>query len=328
MSSWTTGSGLLATIVVAVSWKTTATFVITAKKRSVPTAQSIVASVTKCIAPAARPPANSVASRFVIPASCAAARAAAWLAAIALPKTFVPPAMKHNLTKKKRKIWKPTSPQIPSLRFTPTAWAKLLYLRDRGPTEVGGFAIAASDDPVLITDLQLVDQNCTGITVAFDDQAVAAFFDQQVDRGLHPEQFARIWVHTHPGKSPAPSWVDEETFERVFSRTEWSIMFILARGGQTYCRLQFHVGPGGAVELPVEIEYRQPFTASDQPAWEAEYLAKVRPLPGCSLPANRKASGDESHELIAAVLNDAPSYPGVGGDVGDHFEREANWYDF
>jgi hypothetical protein len=44
---------------------------------------------------------------------------------------------------------------------------------------------------------------------------------------------------------------------------------------QTYCRLQFHVGPGGAVELPVEIDYRQPFAASDHAAWDAEYLAKV-----------------------------------------------------
>ncbi len=36
---------------------------------------------------------------------------------------------------------------------------------------------------------------------------------------------------------------------------------------------------GGAVELPVEIEFRQPFAASDQTAWEAEYLAKIRPIP-------------------------------------------------
>ena len=30
------------------------------------------------------------------------------------------------------------------LRFSPTAWAKLLYLRDFGRTEVGGFGIATS----------------------------------------------------------------------------------------------------------------------------------------------------------------------------------------
>ena len=30
----------------------------------------------------------------------------------------------------------------PSMRFSPTAWAKLLYLRNLGDSEVGGFGIA------------------------------------------------------------------------------------------------------------------------------------------------------------------------------------------
>jgi len=173
-----------------------------------------------------------------------------------------------------------------------------------------------------------VDQNCSGVTVAFDDQAVADFFNQQVDRRLRPEQFARIWVHTHPGKSPEPSFVDEETFARVFGRTEWAAMFILARGGQTYCRLQFHVGPGGALELPVEIEYRQPFAASDQAAWDAEYQAKVRPIPDFSHAVNRSASGGQTHRLITTPSNGAPLLRGVEGDFDDHFVQEANWYDF
>ena len=29
----------------------------------------------------------------------------------------------------------------PPLRFSPAAWAKLLWLRDAGPTEIGGFAV-------------------------------------------------------------------------------------------------------------------------------------------------------------------------------------------
>ena len=115
----------------------------------------------------------------------------------------------------------------PKLRFSPTAWAKLLYLRDRGDTEVGGFAISAAGDLLLVTDVQLVKQFCTAMSVKFDDPAVADFFDQQVDGGLRPEQFARIWVHTHPGNSPLPSQTDEATFDRVFGRAEWAVMFIL-----------------------------------------------------------------------------------------------------
>ena len=89
----------------------------------------------------------------------------------------------------------------PMLRFSPTAWAKLLYLRDRGPTEVGCFGISPPADRLLIDDVQLVRQSCTAVSVVFDDASAADFFDRQVDQGRHPQQFGRIWLHTHPGDS-------------------------------------------------------------------------------------------------------------------------------
>ena len=163
----------------------------------------------------------------------------------------------------------------PALRFSPTAWAKLLFLREAGDTEVGGFGISAADDLLLIEDVQLVRQVCDLATVSFDDASVADFFDRQVDAGVSMARCGRVWLHTHPGDSPQPSMTDEETFIRVFGRTDWSVMFILARGGQSYARLRFHVGPGGDIELPVHVDYSRPFAASDHAAWLAEYQAHV-----------------------------------------------------
>ena len=160
--------------------------------------------------------------------------------------------------------------RAPRLRFSPTAWAKLLFLRDCGSTEVGGFGISSDKEPLLVTDVQLVRQRCTPTTVAFEDEAVADFFDQQVDLGRQPHQFGRVWIHTHPGASPDPSVTDEETFQRVFGRAEWALMFILARNGNTYARLQFNVGPGGAILVAAETDFRQAFSGSDHMAWLAE----------------------------------------------------------
>src|SRR5665213_1188585 len=136
-------------------------------------------------------------------------------------------------------------PAKPTLRFTPPAWAKLLYLRDRGPPEIGAFAITVPGDPLFVQDIRLMRQVCCPVTVQFDDAAVADFFDEQVDQGRRPEEFSRIWLHTHPCDSAQPSLTDEETFARCFGCTDWALMFILARGGETYARLRFNVGPGG-----------------------------------------------------------------------------------
>ena len=159
----------------------------------------------------------------------------------------------------------------PTLRFTPYSWSKLLYLRDAGGTEVGGFGITSANDLLLVEDIRLMDQRCTAVTVEFADAAVADFFDEQVDCGRQPEQFARIWIHTHPGDCPVPSPTDEATFKRCFGTADWAVMFILAAGGATYARLQFNVGPGGAHRMRTEVDYQQEFSGTDIDAWDEEY---------------------------------------------------------
>jgi proteasome lid subunit RPN8/RPN11 len=150
----------------------------------------------------------------------------------------------------------------------------LLYLRDFGETEVGGFGICPHES-LLVEDFQLVNQTCTYTTVALDDESVADFFDEQVDQHLKPDQFARVWMHTHPGECPMPSGTDEETFSRVFGQADWAVMFILACGGESYTRLRFNVGPGADLLLQTEIEFEQEFAATDFSTWENEYRSCV-----------------------------------------------------
>jgi len=161
------------------------------------------------------------------------------------------------------------------LQFSPTAWAKLVYLRDLGPTEIGGFGITDKDNPLLVTDFVMPEQVCTLTSVDFAEEAIADFVDRQVDQGRSPAECLRIWIHTHPGGCPLPSPTDEATFERVFGETDWSVMFILARSGATYGRLQIQDGPHVVKRLSVSIDYSRPFDGSDHEAWQAELEQNV-----------------------------------------------------
>ena len=166
-----------------------------------------------------------------------------------------------------------------ALRFSPTAWAKLLYFRDKSDNEIGGFAISDPDDLLFVREFVTVEQEVTCVSVKFDDSSVADFFDTQVDLGRKPEQFARIWLHSHPGDSPKPSFIDEETFERVFGSCQWAVLFVVAQDNRTYARLRFNVGPGGQVLIPTEIDYGEDFEASDHELWDTEYAANVKSIP-------------------------------------------------
>jgi hypothetical protein len=165
-----------------------------------------------------------------------------------------------------------------SVKFTPYAWAKLLFMRDIGNTEIGAMAITSPSDHLLVEDLVLVKQKCTSSSTEFDTDGIADFFDNQVDAGLHPEQFGRIWVHTHPGNSASPSSKDEETFKETFSGPNWAVMMILANGGADYARLRFNVGPGIDTEIGVSVDFDCQFKAVDSAVladWKAEYELMV-----------------------------------------------------
>lgn len=200
--------------------------------------------------------------------------------------------------------------RAPVLRFTPAAWAKLEFFRDRGQTEIGGFGIAAPGDLLRIEEFITVRQATTCVSVAFDDAAVADFFEAQVDAGRKPQQFSRIWLHSHPGDSPTPSGTDERTFADVFGRCDWAVMFVLAQGGETYARLRFSVGPGGDVLIPTEVDSTPPFAGSDHAAWTIEYERNIHPVAdldfGLKLQVDRPAGlgHDPDQHLLAALESD------------------------
>jgi proteasome lid subunit RPN8/RPN11 len=165
--------------------------------------------------------------------------------------------------------------QRPQLRFSPTAWAKLLFMRDMTDNEVAGFGITEADDLLLVKEFIIIKQQVTPVSFIFDDQAIGDFFEEQVDLGRKPEQFARIWLHSHPGNFPEPSSMDEKTFERVFGSCNWSIMFIVARSSNTYARLRFNTGPGGELNIPVCVDYSRQFEAANFELWKEQYKANV-----------------------------------------------------
>ena len=176
---------------------------------------------------------------------------------------------------------------IPCLTFSVRAWLKLQYFCHAGSTEIAGFAISNPDRLLRVEDFLLVRQQSSLAYVDLDDQAVADFFDRCVDTGLKPNQFSRIWCHTHPGDSAEPSGMDEETFERCFGHCDWSVMFILARTGATYARLRYRVGPGTSLQIPVRVDWSTwPAVLDACPQglaelhrmWKEEFEHNVQPL--------------------------------------------------
>ena len=151
----------------------------------------------------------------------------------------------------------------------PAAFLKLMFCCHAAQTEIGGFGIGEANDSLTIESFALVHQTTTLVTVAFDDNSVADHVDRYADAGIGPERSMRVWIHTHPGSSAAPSGTDEQTFARSFGSCDWSAMLIQSRGTERYCRLQFNAGPGGEAIVPVEFDW------AGLPGWLLENAAQL-----------------------------------------------------
>lgn len=194
--------------------------------------------------------------------------------------------------------WNTRQLHQPPLRFTPYAWAKLIFLRDAGDTEVGGFGITSKEDPLLVSDIAMVPQKCTSTTIKFDDDGLSNHIEEMYDQGVEPEQCMRIWIHTHPGDSPTPSTTDEDTFIRVFGKCNWAVMFILAKGGDTYARSSFSAGAGGEFEIDTLIEWDCEFDAADHESWSVEYLENVTIERFHHQPKNKQKKAGGLNQLV------------------------------
>lgn len=182
-----------------------------------------------------------------------------------------------------------------SLRFTRYAWGKLVYVNELSTTEISGFCIASAKDLLLVEDIAFLQQVNTGASTLLNDEAVADHFDDQVDAGRKPNQFARIWLHTHPGAHfgkntqrirkivgnddfliPSPSGVDEATISRVFGDCDWAVMFIYGGGATGYARLVLKKPVDGQIVMPVEMQRKgKDPTKKDFKKWKQEFEKNI-----------------------------------------------------
>ena len=194
----------------------------------------------------------------------------------------------------KVKIFKQLKIKELALRFTRYAWGKLVYVNELSTTEISGFCISNPNDLLLVEDIAFLQQVNTGASTLLDDEAVADHFDDQVDAGRKPNQFARIWLHTHPGAQfvnktkrnrriinddlivPSPSWIDENTISRVFGTCDWAVMFIYGGGSTGYARLVLKKPVAGQLVMPVEIRRKgKNPTKKDFAKWKEEFEKNI-----------------------------------------------------
>ena len=170
----------------------------------------------------------------------------------------------------------------PTLVFAPAAWAKVKFLcHHHKETEVAFLLINRPGDPLYIDDVYVPKQEVTAVTYNLAEDALTNYAFDIMDR--YPEggvmASGNMQGHTHPGNSATPSGTDEADFNSGYGRG-WAVMFILARGGETYARLRVKDPVQQDIVMAVEVDWKGWVEAGATPlpdvaAWWAQYDGRV-----------------------------------------------------
>ena len=187
-----------------------------------------------------------------------------------------------------------------ALRFSPRAWAKLIWLRDRGNTEISVFGVSTLADLLYIDDVKIIKQVASMASFDFDDEYLNHYLVDMVAAGRQPCEVMRIWIHTHPGGA-TPSGVDIATFDRTTKNADWGIMCIVGNDDATYARMRMRVSGGAIaidVSLDVKVDWSGEFigvTNEDAKQWNADYkecVTRAAPIACTRIPYANGGFGD------------------------------------
>ena len=206
----------------------------------------------------------------------------------------------------------------PTLWFSVYAWAKLMYMRDAGSTEIAGMGIAEDENELLyVHDFFTLPQTATVAHYEIDDDAIGTFANNMLEKyNLPPAQTCRINIHTHPGNSAQPSQYDETEFEDNFRTSSFAVMMILAKGNQTYARLKTNDPFEYETILDIAVDWHGQFEAADHETWKKEFELNVKDPPKKIITTPNKA--------YSTYKGQYSQYAG-GWKEDEHWEAGKGW---
>ena len=165
-----------------------------------------------------------------------------------------------------------------TFKMTPYAFQKFMFFaKNEDDVEVSGFFVLDEDDPTVLRDFFLVEQDSGGAHTDMTEEGLSNFISDMDEWDVPPSLCMRVWGHSHPGFAPNPSGQDMETFREMFDRYPWFVMFILNPEDLTYtCRVGTKAGPGLQQEFNVVVDLSHPAEEQDFNNLKSQYDELVR----------------------------------------------------
>lgn len=143
------------------------------------------------------------------------------------------------------------------LKLSRYSWDKIKYLQEvksKG-NEIFFFAVSSEDDCLFVEDVIMTEQENSTARVEVTDEGIAKYVGDCMKKyGTNSDRYMRVWIHTHPSGVTSASSHDEQIWKDIFGACPWSIMLVLPKGGDPYCRLRVRVFEKYHIDTKIDVE--------------------------------------------------------------------------
>ena len=147
------------------------------------------------------------------------------------------------------------------------------------PVEIGGLGLVRVLDDglrLLVEDILIVEQACSGGSCDLDDQGIATLLLELIERGVDPSRL-NLWWHSHAKMPAFFSRTDLHTLETSFPSADWVLGIVTNHRGELVNRLHIQ-RPISIRLLNVPIALQLPFDNEELVEKVVSEIArKVRP---------------------------------------------------
>jgi len=148
-----------------------------------------------------------------------------------------------------------------TIKFTNRAFQKISLYIDKASGEISGLGKITHDrehSEIIVEDLVLLNQKNTGSSTEIDQDALAKFYDNLMEKGENTAEW-KLWWHSHADMTVFWSGTDTNTIEDFDTEQDTNNFFLSIVGnkkGEFKCRLDaFRPFKYTLEDIPWDIQY-------------------------------------------------------------------------
>ena len=165
---------------------------------------------------------------------------------------------------------------LKGLQFSSHAWAKCAFFQDYSPGDVVAVGVSRSENPLIVDDVKLVNQEIIGATCFPKSDPRSILPQANIKSKSQSNQFDQVLIEIQSDDSAIPDKRIERWFKRYHHGSDCYITCVIGSNKTLHRWLNTNAGPVCSLEMLWPTQIPPSFREYDFNEWRSEFESNVK----------------------------------------------------